>query len=726
MKIKRILIPVSFFLVLDSAVSFSQPVVNHNDDWIRHARIFILDGYTYPLYPKIEFDAEKYAEMMTDMHANAVRIITSYTTGAVIPGTEFKVSPCLGNRDLLAECISASKPKGIKVIAYLGTGNTIDTSLIDREWAQRISPEGIVSCYRDVGVIVNPTCWNTKYRQAYYDFVRHIMKNYDIDGIFFDAWVPSYGFTGRERVCYCDGCRKGFKESSGKDIPYRKDGENYTPEELEIIHEYHKWYKDELYKVFLETKRIIKSYKDIPLICNINNPSGITGEDTRIIEGCNAFMYERGRSIIERAEGVSLVTAHGFSVWPYVGTYDPFPRIPHFSFELSQEIYTTVAFGGSPILYHTYFFADHPESRGLIREAFSVFNINEDYIKGFKPVEFCAVVWNKIDPPGHQQKDHLWDLNARLNTLGAFTECLHNNIQTTSLLQQDLDNPEILKNYKVLYLADICCLSDKQLSNIVDFVKNGGGLIMTYSTSLFDEKGEKRSDFALGSIARIKYHEPDARFSEKISQHLAFGSVSDIYLKIRPEQNIVRPPLKDKLLPIHLFETIDVLPGAQVIGDLVSGTANELLIPGLVISEYGKGKIAYMSAASSAMYQQTGIREYSDFIRNLVDYLSNYTSPYEVSCPYGSLITNMMKKDNIQVIHLINLTGSKSEKMWQNAYYIPPVENVTIIYKIPEGKKLKKISLFVPGKFSKKIRNGDLFIKISRIGQYQGIVIEYE
>lgn len=726
MKIKRIFIPVSFFLMMYSTVSSAQPVVNQNDDWISHALIFILDGYTYPLYPKIEFDAEKYAEMMTDIHANAVRIITSYTTGAVIPGTEFKVSPCLGNRDLLAECISACKPKGIKVIAYLGTGNTIDTSLIDPEWTQRISPEGIVSCYRDVGVIVNPTCWNTKYRQAYFDFVRHIMKNYDIDGIFFDAWVPFYGFTGRERVCYCDGCRKGFKESCGKDIPYRKDGENYTPEELEIIHEYHKWYKDELYKVFLETKRIIKSYKDIPLICNINNPSGITGGDSRIIEGCNAFMYERGRSIIERAESVSLVNAHGYTAWPYVGTYDPFPRIPHFSFELSQEIYTTVAFGGSPILYHTYFFVDHPESRDLIREAFRVLDKNEDFIKGFKPVEFCAVVWNNNDPPGHQRKDHLWDLNARLNSLGAFTECLHNNIQTTSLLPQDLNNPEILKKYKVLYLADICSLSDKQLSNIDDFVKNGGGLIMTYATSLFYENGEKRSDFALGSIARIKYHEPDARLSEKISQKLAFGSVSDIYLKIRPGQDIVRSPLKDKLMPTHLFETIDALPGAQVIGDLVPGTTNKPFVPGLVISEYGKGKIAYMSAASSAMYQQTGIREYSDLIRNLVDYLSNNTSPYEVSCPYASLITNMMKKGNTQIIHLINWTGSKSEKMWQNAYFISSIENVTIKYPIPEGKKIKNVSLFIPSKYTIKYQKNDLMIRIPRIEQYQGIIIELE
>jgi uncharacterized membrane protein len=369
---------------------------------------------------------------------------------------------------------------------------------------------------------------------------------------------------------------------------------------------------------------------------------------------------------------------------------------------------------------------EHPESRDPLREAFRVLDNNEKFIRGSRPFEFCAVVWNNYDPPGHEKKDHLWDLNARLNSLGAFSECLHSHIQTSSLLQNDLNNPEILKRFKVLYLADICCLSDRQSENITDFVRNGGGLIMTHATSLYDENGKKRSDFSLGNIARIRYHEPDEKLTEKISTNLAFGSVSDIYLKMRPGQNIIKTPLANKLLPSHLFETIEVLPEGHILADLVLGTDHEPMSPGLIISEYGKGKIAFITAASSAMYQQTGIREYSDLIKNLVDYLSNNTIPYEISAPFASLITNMMIKKDTVIIHMINWTGSKSERMWQNAYYIPPVENVELKYPIPEGKKIKKVSLFVPGKFSKKIQKNNLLINISLIGKYQGVIIELE
>ena len=101
---------------------------------------------------------------------------------------------------------------------------------------------------------------------------------------------------------------------------------------------------------------------------------------------------------------------------------------------------------------------------------------------------------------------------------------------------------DLLSKYKVLYLPDICYLTDKQLANITRFVENGGGLVMTYATSLYDEHGEKRSDFAFGNLAKIRYHKPDERLSEKVAENLAFGSVYDMYLKARPGQEVIKRP----------------------------------------------------------------------------------------------------------------------------------------------------------------------------------------
>ena len=100
--------------------------------------------------------------------------------------------------------------------------------------------------------------------------------------------------------------------------------------------------------------------------------------------------------------------------------------------------------------------------------------------------------------------------------------------------------------------------------------------------------------------------------------------------------------------------------------------------------------------------------------------------PYEIDAPPSSLITNMIVNGDKRVFHLINRTGPKNERMWQNVYYIPPVENVTIKFRIPEGKKIKTIISFVPVKFSQRQENNFLYITLPTVEKYQGIVIEME
>jgi uncharacterized membrane protein len=462
------------------------------------------------------------------------------------------------------------------------------------------------------------------------------------------------------------------------------------------------------------------------MIYNINSPTVIENEDPRILAGSDAFLYERGRSMIERAEGVSLATAHGLAVWPYVGTYDPSPRIPHYKYELGQEIFTSVAFGGSPILYHTYFFVEHPEGREIVRDAFSILDKNDPYIKGFNSDKFCAVIWSNTDPPGHSSRGSLWETNARFNSLGAFSACINNHIQVNSLIKQDLNNPEVLNMYKVLYLPDITYLTDKQVTNITRFVENGGGLVMTYATSLYDENGNKRSDFALGNLAKVRYLSPDEKMTEKIGRNLNFGSGWDLYLKTRPGQDVIKSPLANGLIPTHLYETVEVIPGGKVIADMVAGPGSQPVVPGLVVSQYGKGKVAYISAATDAMFLQTGIREYSDFIKNIIEYVSPDGLPYGIEAPPSTLITNMTVNGNKRVFHLVTWLGSQSERMWQNVYYIPPIENVKIKFKIPDGKKVKNVSSFVPVNLTRKQEINILEISIPKVDKYQGIVIEME
>lgn len=726
---RKILITYLLFLILFINPISSEEHIKSDFEWIRTARIFLLDAYYYPLWPNIEFDAEKLAETMLDMNANAVRIATSGFY-FLIPGTKFETAHDLGKRDILEECIKACKPKGIRVIAYIRTGGPLASEIVKPEWAHRVNPHGDIHKMWHMAHEMTAVCWNTSYKEAYFELIEKVVRQYDVDAIYFDSLFPLYQFSTQKgyKVCYCSGCRNEFKETTGLDIPYKENPNDYTPEDLKIFERYQEWYKEKFANIFLEIKKLITSYKDIPLIYNINHASRIKNEDPRILNGCDAFLYERGRSLLERVEGVSLAVSHGLAVWPYINFVDGWFRVNHSKYKPQQQIYATVAFGGAPIVSQVYHLVDDVESRKPIKEAFSTLEQNKQYIEKFHPEIFCAVVWNDDDPPGRPVSDYVWETNARKSSLGAFAICMYNHIQATSFLKEDLGNPELLNQYKVLYLPDICYLSEKQIMNIENFVKKGGGLVMSYGTSLYEENGKRRSDFSLGKLAKVKYINPDEKLSVKINRTLGFGGVWDLYVKPRPGQKIIKSPLADGLIPAFLYEPVEVLPEGSIAADLVIGTNTEPIFPGLIVANYGKGKVAYISSEMGSIYLQSNIQQFADFMKDVIEYVSPDCLPYEIEAP-STLFANMTSKGNTKVLHLVNWTGCNLERLENiqlEAYYIPPVENVKIKFNIPNGKKINEVKLFIPAEFEQYIDKNSLYITLHKVDKYQGVIIEMD
>jgi len=701
-------------------------------EWLRHARVFIVDGYSYPLFPRIEFDAEKLAEVMAEMHANVLRMATSGNYWYV-QGTQFRTHPDLGQRDLLAEAVAACKKRGIRVVPYVRCGASVAVDAVPPEWAYRATPQGEIPVRWDLGARRAAFCWNTPYRDAFLDLVEKLVTRYDIDGVYFDSWKLFYRFRP-PYVCYCDGCRRGFKNATGLDLPYRPNPNHYTASERKVITRYHDWYRERLVEIFRETKRIIRSRKNIPLIFNLNHARHIRNPfftDPRIVDESDAFLYEMSRTMLERLESTSLAVAHGLAVWPYADAFHGYARIPFYRYGLRQHLYATMAFGGSPTLYHTYFYVKYPSARGPVREAFGTFAKNERYVAGFRPMPFCAVVWEERDPPGHAYRAYLWDYNARLNTSGVFAACVDRHIQVTAFLKDDLSRLDLLRNYKVLYLPDICTLTEPEAEAIRKFVADGGGLVMTYQTGLYDKSGRRRERFLLGELARVRPIEPDDATRDKMNATTtAFGAPWDVYFLARPGQQLISNTLASDLIPATRCQPVSVEQGGKVAAHVVCGwEVDKPLLPGIVVSRYGKGKVVYIAGALGAIYRQTHLRQLADLVRDAIRWASPAGLPYEIDAPPG-LIANMTAKGDVRVLHLINWTGYKRETGMQNAYYIPPIENVRVRFFVPPGKQVAKVQLFRPAEFDWRVTENAkgqgkiLQVVLNQVKAYQGIVIE--
>ena len=184
--------------VLLNAVSPSgqaSDVPSEVSDWLQTARVFLIDAYYPPMAPEMEFDAESLAKTMEEMNVNTVRMATvgKYAT---IQGVRFTRHPDQGDRDLLAEMIAACKSRGIRVVPYISTGHKLAWSMVTEdypEYAQRTRPGGGPKrSHMFVGEDHGTICWNTPYRQAYMDLVEHVVRDYDVAGVYFDTWRPHY------------------------------------------------------------------------------------------------------------------------------------------------------------------------------------------------------------------------------------------------------------------------------------------------------------------------------------------------------------------------------------------------------------------------------------------------------------------------------------------------------------------------------------------------------
>ncbi len=710
-------------LPLGQLNSQAAPKMAEKDEfrWLNTARIFLIDAYQPPFAPRLEFDAEKLAQTMEEMHVNVVRMSTmgKYAT---IQGIRFSTHPDQGNRDLLSEMIAAARPRGIRVIPYISTGHKLAWSMVTRDYpdyAQRTKPGGgPVVDHMYVGEDMGAVCWNTSYRQAYLDYVTHVVRDYDIDGIYFDSWMPFYFWPGKQ-VCYCKGCVEGFKKATGLDLPWHENDSDYSAGDLETIEKYHAWYREELIGVLKEVRRIVKSFRDIPLIYNINNPEKIVREDPRVIASMDAFLYERGESMLERAEGVSLAKALGIKVMPYIGGYDNWPRLVNNQLDAQQEIFTTLMFGGAPIISQPYPYIYDTLNRRFVTYPFKIIGEYENLFSSMENQPYVAVIYDSFDPPGHAKENWWWKADVRTSTLGAFAACLYGHIQVTSAMQSLLDDPDKLSRYKVVYLADNVFLTEHQIKNIRDYVNNGGGLIVSYATSLYDRNKERRTTFALQDLVKVR---PVPLPETLKSYHAMIGGPNDLYYLKRNDYSVPGPRWNNQLIPLWYYEPVEVLEGGRVIMDIVTGDGRRPLLPGIVMSETGKGKVIYSCSSLESLYYSNGNIVLRDLIESLISAVSPSQAPYTVDAPAG-LITNLTRSGNTYLLQMTNWTGNKFEKTHVIEDYISQVKNVTIRFLIPAGKTVDEVKSLTGSGISFNILKEIVEIKLPEAGAYEAIKI---
>ena len=208
-----------------------------------------------------------------------------------------------------------------------------------------------------------------------------------------------------------------------------------------------------------------------------------------------------------------------------------------------------------------------------------------------------------------------------------------------------------LAHYQVLILPNTACLDDAQAAAIDQFVRDGGGLVASLDTSLFDEYGTPRKNFALGQVLGVTYRGlPDGTSGGKEEVDVNFARAigpdywekrknvfdfkqdpSSILNQGRMKTYVGDAPVTFKGPALRVGVTS---PGTKVLGTFRQKSATAPVdYPGVVARAHGKGRVVYFAAGFDAAYYLYAYPYQRLALRHAIDWAAAGPPPMVVKAP---------------------------------------------------------------------------------------------
>jgi hypothetical protein len=191
------------------------------------------------------------------------------------------------------------------------------------------------------------------------------------------------------------------------------------------------------------------------------------------------------------------------------------------------------------------------------------------------------------------------------HTLGAFRAIFEKHWPVRVLTDYDLEDAN-LAGVRVLVLPNVACMSDRAAEVVRRFVRQGGGLVASFETSLYDEGFSRRKDFALADVLHADY----------VTNHPVSQRSENLYLSIDAKHPVTDdpqinskemtawlgglgpPPDSGNLALIASAVECRATDGGQVIASYgLNPPGATGKHPAIIVSTFGEGGVVYFPAA---------------------------------------------------------------------------------------------------------------------------------
>jgi hypothetical protein len=529
------------------------------------------------------------------------------------------------------------------------------------------------------------------------EVTKEIVQLYKVDGIFSNRWAGSAG------MCYCTHCRENFHRATGLDLPVSNSPQD--PRRRAYI----EWRQQRLFEVWRLWDAEIRKIR--PDACFIPNTGGgaLSELDMKTVGEMAPILFADRQA----RSGLAAPWANGKNGKEYRAAMGRKPIGGIFSVGV-EEAYRWkdsvqspaeirlwaldgVANGLRP--WFTKFAGTLHDKRWLpvVEELYGWLYRNERYLRNTEPMARVAMVYSQQTAHyygGGQSRQKVED-----HTLGYYQALIEARIPFEMLHDRMLE-PSNIDRFRVLVLPNIAALSDRQCSQLQEYVARGGSIVATHETSLYDEWGVRRKDFGLASLFGASYDgSVDPRMQNSYltlegdpgKRHPILAGLDDAERIINGVSRVhTRSTANYPNPPLTLIPSYPDLPMEEVYPRVPKTD-----IPEVFVREMGKGRVVYFPWDIDRTYWDVLSPDHWKLLRNAVDWAAGEPHPVKVN-GIGILDVTVWRQESSMTVHLVNLSNPMMMKGPIREFY--PTGQIQVSVRLPEGARAKKVQLLSNGR----------------------------
>lgn len=440
--------------------------------------------------------------------------------------------------------------------------------------------------------------------------------------------VAAFSFDGLHYggVCYCRFCREGYRRDAGAAIPG-------VDLEDPAFRRYQHWADRKMEGLVQRMQARLKAIKpDVALVTWTTN-AGRFGHFLSIPRNMPARMNllldapDQEFWLDETNRGATIVPAFANAyIWaltnhrvafsePYLMTHgNPYGKDSFPPAEILRRMLLAVTHGAMPSIA----VAQPARLQEEVYRCMDAVRRRGAWLTRKKPEPWAALVMSDNTRNFYGRSPGLVEERYLANVFGAFRAVTEEHLPTAVIADWNL-NAADLKPYRVLFLPNTACLDDRQAAAVEEYVRNGGGLVAGLDTSLFDEFGDARPNFALAKVLGVEYRGLPAQApaqAEALDANFARGLTPDYWQKRKGifdfrqaagtflDQGLMRTYVGPEPVTFRggAVRVAVTDPAAQVVGTLRGREAGAPELPAVVARPYGKGRVVYLAGGFDGAY----------------------------------------------------------------------------------------------------------------------------